>query len=93
MCADAVQGDWTRFNFSAFFNVSAGLSRVEIEVSPIAGDPDLYVTLDGSVPTYGAPYYSNSGGVDRVVIRPTDAEFTRSGCAARSGEFGERFPS
>ena len=46
-----MQGDSTRFNFSAVFNASAGTSRVEIVVTPISGDPDLYVTLDGSDPS------------------------------------------
>ena len=54
-------------------------SGIDIVLSPMFGDGDLFVTLDGSTPTlHNRQYVSNAAaGDDRISIRAYDAKYLR----------------
>lgn len=60
--------------------ISSGAGDVHITVTPTVGDPDLYVSADGIVPTPSSyQWYSNHFGADDILIRTTDPNYC-SGC-------------
>lgn len=61
--------------FSAFVNLAPG-QPFGFEVTPVYGDPDMYVTTDGSQPTATNNNYSSTDfGFDAVLIAPGSAGY------------------
>ena len=74
------QGQYARF--TAAFDRAAGF--LEVVLTPVSGDADLYGALDGRLVTNANWSYaatSGAGAVDSFVVRATDAAFNASaGC-------------
>lgn len=65
------------YNQYKYFGINATIpfSRMDISVTPTSGDPDLYVTVDGTLPTTTHYQYMSTAflGTDSVIVRQNDA--------------------
>jgi hypothetical protein len=71
---DAVEiGGYQRY--TADYDPTAGM--LEVTVTPLSGDPDLYIALDNRIVTLDNWQYASvsSSGFDDIVIKPTDKQF------------------
>jgi len=80
------QGSTQQFTFFVQPDPTIPISRrvIEVAVGPLFGDPDIYVTLDGRVPSTTVWNYRSSAstGVDYIAIRGTDPQYRASPCYA-----------